>query len=161
MSPDLRLALGSNIGDREGHLADARELIAAILMQEMDASPVEETAAIGPPQGPYLNQVLRGISRLQDPLELLDECQKAERMLGRKRGERWGPRIIDIDILTLGTVQEHQPGLDLPHPRIRERMFVLSPWAKLEPDFQIPPGQETVQQLLDQLRSQQLEESSR
>ena len=161
MSPDLRLALGSNIGDREGHLADAREWIATPLMQEMEVSPVEETVAIGPPQAPYLNQVVRGISRFQDPLELLDRCQEGERLLGREGGERWGPRIIDIDILTLGTLQLQQPALDLPHPRIRERMFVLSPWAKLEPDFRIPPGQETVQQLLDQLLNHQLEEPSR
>ncbi len=161
MSPDLRLALGSNIGDREGHLAAARASIATDLMQEMEVSPVEESVAIGPPQGPYLNQVVRGISRFQDPLELLTRCQQLERMLGREKGERWGPRIIDIDILTLGTLQEHLPRLDLPHPRIRERMFVLSPWAKLEPEFVIPPGQETVQQCLDQLLSQQVEEPSR
>lgn len=146
----VRLALGSNMGDRDSHLAAARELIAERVLQEMEWSPIHQTEAVGPPQGRYLNQVVKGVSRHQDPVRLLEECLQIETDLGRVRELRWGPRVIDIDLLTFGSIERDEPPLTLPHPRIHQRSFVLAPWAQLEPEFQITAGGKTVLELLQQ-----------
>ena len=151
MDRGVRLALGSNIGDRESHLAAARDQIADRILNEMECSPILETEAVGPPQGHYLNQVVRGISRHLDPLRLLEECLQIETRLGRVRHLKWGPRVIDIDLLTFGSIERDQQPLTLPHPRILERFFVLAPWAQLEPEFQISRGGKTIKELLGQL----------
>ncbi|PCJ14451.1 MAG: 2-amino-4-hydroxy-6-hydroxymethyldihydropteridine diphosphokinase [Planctomycetota bacterium] len=160
MLREVRLALGSNLGDREAHLESARVLIEDSIVQAMECSPVHETEPVGPPQGPYLNQILRGCTEL-DPAVLLARCQAIECSLGRKRVERWGPRIIDIDILTLGQLQWRDDSLTIPHPGIGERIFVLAPWAELEPEFEVPVLGKTVQQLLEHLHHRIPEESGR
>ncbi len=153
MQPEVRLALGSNLGDRHDHLARARESLMMHCLRDMHVSPILETVAIGPVQGAYLNQVVRGWCRFDDARTLLERCLAIEKELGRVRGERWGPRTIDIDLLTFGEEVIEEEGLIVPHPRIGEREFVLAPWAQLEPGYMIPPGTATVLQQLDQLRS--------
>lgn len=97
----------------------------------MAASPVEETAPLGPPgQGPYLNQMLLVETGLA-PRELLDALLAIEQALGRERRERWGPRVIDCDIVLYGDEAVAEPGLVVPHPELWHRDFWLRELAQL------------------------------
>jgi 2-amino-4-hydroxy-6-hydroxymethyldihydropteridine diphosphokinase len=122
------LALGSNLGDRLGHLQAAVDLLAPIA-----ASPVYETAPVGgPEQGPYLNAVV--LVPAIDPLRLLRQAQAIEASRDRVREERWGPRTLDVDLLDVGGLLMDTPDLTLPHPRAAQRAFVLAPWLDLTPE---------------------------
>jgi len=146
----VRLALGSNLGDREGNLDQACKLIEELLLSEMSSSPIHETEPVGPPQGRYLNQILSGVCSMQ-PQEALQMCLGIEKQMGRERIEPWGPRIIDIDILTYGEEHVSENSLRIPHPRLAERSFVLAPWADLEADFVVPVHGRSVAELLNAL----------
>jgi 2-amino-4-hydroxy-6-hydroxymethyldihydropteridine diphosphokinase len=105
------------------------------------------------PQPPYLNAVLVGRTS-QPPESLLEIALAAERALGRhrrRRGPRNAPRPIDVDVLFLGEEVRHGPSLDLPHPRLRERRFVLAPLVELLPDHPLPPDGATAAELLARL----------
>ncbi len=134
------LGLGSNLGDRLANLRaavdalDAREGI-----QVVRSSRVYETDPVGPPQPDYLNAVIELETSLP-PRTLLRACLEAELQLGRERSERWGPRTIDIDLLTYGNEEIDQPGLVVPHPRMHERGFVLAPLLELTADPKLPGG---------------------
>ncbi len=158
MLNEVRLALGSNLGDRAAHLESARCQLESSLLTQMRCSPICETEPVGPPQDAYLNQIVRGNCEL-DPPALLQRCQSIENSLGRIRRERWGPRTIDIDILTFGQMSWQDESLTIPHPRIEERVFVLEPWAQLEPGYLVPRLEKTVQQLLDLLPRRSPEEA--
>ena len=118
------IALGSNLGDRAGWLAFARERIAALPRTRVLAeSAVEETAAIGPvAQGAFLNQMLRVETALA-PRALLDALHEIERSAGRTRDVRWGPRTLDLDIVLYERQVATEPGLRVPHPEIPNRDF--------------------------------------
>jgi 2-amino-4-hydroxy-6-hydroxymethyldihydropteridine diphosphokinase len=118
------IALGSNLGDRDGHLAAARAAIAALPdTRIVAASAVEETAPIGPvEQGPFLNQMLAVETGLA-PRHLLEALQGIERRAGRVRGVRWGPRTLDLDIVLFERQQVSEPGLVVPHPELPRRDF--------------------------------------
>ena len=120
------VALGSNIGDRERYLADARAAIAALPGTECIAqTPVEETDPIGPvKQAAFLNQMV-AIETAFEPEELIGELQAIEERAGRKRGERWGPRTLDLDIVALEGGAVSSPNLVVPHPELRNREFWL------------------------------------
>ena len=106
------------------------------------------TAAVSPiPQPDYLNTAVLASSSLE-PLELLALAKALELAAGRRRGERFGPRPLDIDLLLYGDRQSSAPELTLPHPRLRERRFVLEPLAEIAPDLRIPPDGATVRDLL-------------
>lgn len=118
------VALGSNLGDRAAYLAMARAALTLVPgVRLLAASRVEETIPLGSiPQGPYLNQMVA----LQTPLEpllLLEHLQDIERRLGRRRGVRWGARIIDLDIVRMGTRECRSSRLVLPHPGFADRVF--------------------------------------
>ena len=127
------VALGSNLGDRAGHLAAAREALAKLPDTEVvAASAVEETAPLaGMPQPPYLNQMVLLETRLS-PRELLDACHEIERARGRVRGERWGPRTLDVDIVRYGRRHVTEPDLIIPHPELPNRDFWLRELAELQ-----------------------------
>jgi 2-amino-4-hydroxy-6-hydroxymethyldihydropteridine diphosphokinase len=130
------VALGSNLGDRAANLKRARDAMAAGPLRIDAASSVYETEPWGPvPQGPYLNQVVRGATELA-PRALLAALHTIETELGRrrKREVRFGPRTIDLDILVYGELSLAEPDLEIPHPRILERPFVLVPLAEIAPD---------------------------
>ncbi|MCC6946869.1 MAG: 2-amino-4-hydroxy-6-hydroxymethyldihydropteridine diphosphokinase [Bradyrhizobiaceae bacterium] len=136
---DVYLALGSNLGDRAENLAAAREALARGVVTVAAASSICETEPWGPkPQGPYLNQVLRGTTALS-PRELLARLMQIERALGRNRAkeERYGPRTLDLDILLYGDAAVREPDLVIPHPRMMERPFVLVPLAEIAPDLAV------------------------
>lgn len=126
------VALGSNLGDRERFLSDARAAIAALPDTHCIAeTPVEETAPLGPvAQGAFLNQMLAVETRLL-PEELLERLQAIEDTAGRKRLERWGPRTLDLDIVALDGGAVFSPGLVVPHPELPNRDFWIRELAML------------------------------
>jgi 2-amino-4-hydroxy-6-hydroxymethyldihydropteridine diphosphokinase len=127
------VALGSNLGDRAGHLAAAREALAKLPDTEVvAASAVEETAPLaGMKQPPYLNQMILLETRLT-PRELLEACHEIERARGRIRGERWGARTLDVDIVRYGQRRVTEPDLIIPHPELPNRDFWLRELAELQ-----------------------------
>lgn len=119
------LALGSNLGDRAGYLAAARDALPKAGVTLVRASRVEETAPLGIIDQPaFLNQVLEGETSL-DPKALLEAIKRIEHELGRQPRERWGPREIDIDILRYDQRTVNEPGLHIPHPELNNRPFLL------------------------------------
>ena len=118
------MALGSNLGNRAGHLAAARAALAALPgTRLLGASTVEETAPLGGlDQPPYLNQVVALDTDLE-PRQLLEAGQAIERAAGRIRGERWASRTLDLDILEFGERVVAEPGLTIPHPELHHRDF--------------------------------------
>jgi 2-amino-4-hydroxy-6-hydroxymethyldihydropteridine diphosphokinase len=142
------LALGSNLGDRLGYLqGGVRTLLADPGLRLVALSPVYTTAPVGgPPQPAYLNAVLVADTTLI-AVELLARCQATEAAFQRIRTEVWGPRTLDVDIIVYGDEVSDDPRLTLPHPRARERAFVLAPWLDADPDAEIP-GQGRVSDLL-------------
>ena len=134
MNPErVFVALGSNVGDRDAHLAHARERLAALPGTRVAAaSRVEETAPLGSvSQGPYLNQMVLLETTLA-PEQLLAECRAIEVERGRERRERWGPRTLDLDIVRFGARVVNAPGLTIPHPELSRRDFWLREIAELE-----------------------------
>ena len=126
------VALGSNVGDRDAHLAAARMALARIARSRVIAeSTVEETAPFGPvPQGPYLNQMI-AIETELSPRELLTELQRIERAAGRTRDVRWGPRTLDLDIVRYEHQTLAEADLQVPHPGAEARDFWKRELAEL------------------------------
>jgi 2-amino-4-hydroxy-6-hydroxymethyldihydropteridine diphosphokinase len=126
------VALGSNLGDRAGHLSRARSAIAALPgCRVVATSDVEETAPVGPAaQGPYLNQML-AVETTLSPATLLARLQEIERAEGRVRAERWGPRTLDLDIVLLERQAVNAPSLTVPHPELARRNFWRRELAQL------------------------------
>jgi 2-amino-4-hydroxy-6-hydroxymethyldihydropteridine diphosphokinase len=132
------LGLGSNLGDRMAALDEARALLEERGFRTLARSSTWQTEPVGgPPQGLYLNEVLEGETTLSAQ-GLLDACLAVERAMGRVRAERFGPRVIDVDVLFYGDERRDAPGLILPHPRLHERLFVLVPLAEIAPDLRHP-----------------------
>jgi 2-amino-4-hydroxy-6-hydroxymethyldihydropteridine diphosphokinase len=140
-APTVRafVGLGSNLGDRWSHLRRAVDQLRAGNRAPVTAvSQVYETEPVGGPagQGPYLNVVVElAVSPGADPYQLLEECRRLEASAGRVRASRWGPRTLDADVLWIDGVTIEDPDLTVPHPRWRERRFVLAPLAELAPDL--------------------------
>jgi len=132
------IALGSNLGDRLQNLSFARERLSE-KVKILKSSSIYETEPWGVEDQPmFLNQVIEGKTTL-GALELLKFLKQIERSLGRRKTYRYGPRLIDLDILLLGDAILETPNLVIPHPCMTERSFVLVPLADLAPDL-IPPG---------------------
>lgn len=134
------LALGSNLGDRLGMLQGAVDALAKVPGIDVVAvSRVYETAPVGGPPGqhPYLNAVLVVDTTLPASV-LLERCLAVEETFGRRRAERWGPRTLDIDVITYDDQVSTDEALTLPHPRASERAFVLVPWLSLDQDATLP-----------------------
>jgi 2-amino-4-hydroxy-6-hydroxymethyldihydropteridine diphosphokinase len=126
------IALGSNLGDRRAYLRQGL----ARLPDLVATSSVYETEPVGGPQGqrPYLNMVAE-LMTSTEPSELLVVAKEAEDAAGRRREVRWGARTLDVDILLVGTLTVSTPELQVPHPRMWERGFVLLPLAELAPEL--------------------------
>ena len=134
------LGLGSNLGDRLGNLRRAVDLLDGRGVRVLRSSRVYETDPVGGPDQPdYLNAVVE-VEASGSARDLLEACRAVEDELGRVRGERWGPRIIDVDVLTFGDQTIDEPDLQVPHPRMHERAFVLIPLLELDADPPLPGG---------------------
>jgi 2-amino-4-hydroxy-6-hydroxymethyldihydropteridine diphosphokinase len=143
------VGLGSNLGDREGAIRRALELLAAAGDIEIEAvSSLRETDPVGYEDQP---RFLNGAAALRTelaPRAVLQRLQDVERQLGRDRsGPRFGPRTIDLDLLLYDGRRLDEPGLRIPHPRLAERRFVLEPLAELDSGLEVP-GRGSVQALL-------------
>jgi dihydropteroate synthase len=136
---DVVLALGANLGDRLGTLTAAVTAIGQLPGTTITAvSPVYETAPVGGPDQPdYLNAVLLARTTLR-PGDLLSRLHEIEAAHDRVRAVRFGPRTLDIDIVTYSGELSDDPVLTLPHPRARERAFVLAPWHDIDPEAVLP-----------------------
>jgi 2-amino-4-hydroxy-6-hydroxymethyldihydropteridine diphosphokinase len=131
MTHDIYLLLGTNLGDREGHLAAAHAALAARVGNLTHLSALYETAAWGHTDQPaFLNQAV-ALSSMLDAHSLLNAMLDIEQVLGRERHERWGPRVIDIDLLLYGNAVIDTPTLQVPHPRLPLRRFALLPLAEI------------------------------
>ena len=129
------LALGSNLGEREGTLQSAvAELVDCPEVRLQNVSPVITTKPVGGPVGQpdFLNMVI-AVDTALSAMELLKHCQSVEQAHHRTRAVRWGARTLDVDIIVYGSVVSDDPVLTLPHPRAAERAFVLYPWSLMDP----------------------------
>ncbi len=142
------VGLGANLGDREGSIRQASELIGARRL-----STLRETEPWGVPDQPSFVNAVAELDTTETAHELLGRLLAVERQLGRVRdGTRWGPRTIDLDLLVFGEEEHHESKLSVPHPQLAERLFVLEPLAELAPDL-VVPGLGEVSELLTRLQS--------
>ena len=129
------LGLGSNLGNRAKNLHQAIELLEKNKIQTLKSSSIIETEPVGgPPQNKYLNAVVMAETTLT-PFKLLNLIQTIEKQLGRVRVVANGPRTIDIDILLYDDITFDSPQLTIPHPRMRERDFVMTPLNEIAPNI--------------------------
>jgi 2-amino-4-hydroxy-6-hydroxymethyldihydropteridine diphosphokinase len=151
------LGLGSNVGDREANLRDARTALGRAGVEVLASSSLYETAPQGElrDQPDFLNACLR-IRTALGPEQLLDVCKAVERELGRAPGGvRHGPRPIDIDLLLLGDLEHSSERLTLPHREVTSRRFVVEPLLELDPELTLPDGTRLAE-LAESLREQRV-----
>jgi 2-amino-4-hydroxy-6-hydroxymethyldihydropteridine diphosphokinase len=133
------VGLGANLGPREITLLRAVDLLAETEGVEVRAvSQLRETAPVGVVEQPLFLNGAVALDTTLSPRELLDRLLEIERGLGRVRDVRWGPRVVDLDLLVYGDRQVDEPGLRVPHPRLYERRFALEPLAELDPELDVP-----------------------
>ena len=141
------LGIGTNLGDRERNLQEARAALSQRL-EILKESSIYQTAPWGYLDQPaFLNQVIEAQTALSS-LSLLDFLKQTEKQLGRQANFRFGPRLIDLDILFYGNRIIQTPRLQVPHPHLTERAFVLIPLAEIALEFVHPQNKQTVTQLL-------------
>jgi len=152
------IAVGSNLGDREGTIRQAVLALAAHPgIRIVEASPLVVTPALKVEgvdhEAPeYLNAVL-GVETTLSARALLAELHRIEDAHGRTREQRWGDRTLDLDIVTFGELRSEDPRLSLPHPRAHERVFVLAPWAAMDEEAVLPGHGRVVDLLTEVLRN--------
>ena len=150
----IYLLLGTNLGDRMANLQRAKELMMTKMITVMRESSVYETAAWGIEDQPsFLNQVVQ-IDFNRTPTRLLELLLEIEQQMGRIREEKWGSRLIDIDILYFKDQIIDSNELKIPHPEIQNRRFTLLPLVELAPDLRHPSLKKTQEELLSQTPDQ-------
>lgn len=146
------ISIGSNQGDRLGYIKKALGLMSGLSETELGAiSPVYDTAPVGKTDQPrFLNAVVELRTELA-PRSLLHELLAIEDVCGRFRRDLWGPRSLDLDVVLYDDVEIETEALTVPHPRARERAFVLVPLAEVAPDLTFPGSSETVSEMVEKL----------
>jgi 2-amino-4-hydroxy-6-hydroxymethyldihydropteridine diphosphokinase len=147
------LGLGSNLGEREANITRAIERLSAhpdVRVRRL--SSLYETEPVGYRDQPWFVNAVAEVETRLDPPALLALARRVESHLGRELGPRWGPRVIDVDILLFGGVELSSSELSIPHPRMWERLFVLAPLAELRPDL-LAPGGVPIAQRIRELRA--------
>ncbi len=146
------LLLGSNLGNRQGYLQKAIDLIETELGTVAKKSSIYETEAWGKTDEPnYLNQVVQ-VNTMLSARQILDNILQIETRMGRVREEKWGSRIIDIDILFYKQDIINEPGLIVPHPELHNRRFTLEPLSEIAPDLEHPILKKSIFQLKIELK---------
>lgn len=155
------IALGSNVGDSYAILKAALQTLDATPGIKVEAaSLIYQTVAVGPPQPDILNACALLTTTLS-PRTLLDTLLQTEAKFGRVRRERWGPRSLDLDLLLFDAVILKEPGLQIPHPGLAERAFVLVPLNDIAPDWVEPVSGQTIAVLLQQVDCSGIKEGRR
>ena len=153
----VHVGLGANLGDPERMLVTAVEDLGRLPDVKLrHCSSLYAAAPIGPPQPEFRNAVV-SLATTRNPESLLAALLDIERAHGRIRTERWGPRLLDLDILLWGDRVVDAPGLRIPHPELPHRRFALEPLAELDPGARHPVLQKTVAELLAAVRDQSLQ----
>ena len=132
--PEVLLGFGGNLGDPIATIEDALARLDAGGVRILRRSSFYRTAPWGVTDQPDFVNLCAAAATALPPLDLLALIQRIEQELGRERRERWGPRLIDLDILAYGDARVDEPGLTIPHPRLTERAFVLVPLAEIAPE---------------------------
>jgi 2-amino-4-hydroxy-6-hydroxymethyldihydropteridine diphosphokinase len=148
------IGIGSNLGEREQHIRAALDALAALPGTRLTrSSSLYDTEPVGGPDQPdYLNAVAELDTELT-PRQLLWNLMRIERRLGRVRSVRWGPRTIDLDLLLAGDSVIDEPDLQVPHPELTRRSFVLVPLVELDPLLRHPVSGESLLQILSRLET--------
>jgi 2-amino-4-hydroxy-6-hydroxymethyldihydropteridine diphosphokinase len=144
----IYLSLGTNLGDRRQNLQEAVRRLGAE-MKVTAVSPVYETEPWGETDQPQFLNICLAATTTQEPRQLLTSLKQIEQDLGREESYRWGPRLIDIDIIFYDDVVVAEEGLNIPHARMAERVFVLAPLADIAPDRMDPTTGKTVVEMLN------------
>ena len=146
------LGLGSNLGDREGNIREALARLRAVMAVEKVSS-LYETDPVGYLDQPSFVNMVCLASTEQSPIVLLSLVKSIEEQMGRERGFRHGPRLIDIDILAYGDLVLETEELTIPHPRLAERAFVLAPLSEMLPDWRHPKLAKTASEMAGEVGS--------
>jgi len=154
----VALGLGSNAGDREEHLLVAIRSLAALLENLTVSSPYLTQPLHDPSQPEFLNAAVVGCCAC-DAEQLMAIAKGLEWTAGRRPGVRYGPRPLDVDLLLMNDLWIRRPELTVPHPRLAQRRFALTPLNEIAPDWQVPPQGKTVSSLLEALGEAQLIEA--
>lgn len=156
MDHTVYLSIGTNLGDRKANITSAIQHLCPIIKSIMCSS-IYETPPWGYEDQPsFLNMVLTGLTEFS-PVRLLKSLKVLEKELGREESFRFGPRLIDMDILFYDQLVYSVKGLKIPHPRIAERAFVLVPMVEIAPDFVHPSLNKTMSELLGDLDCEGIE----
>jgi 2-amino-4-hydroxy-6-hydroxymethyldihydropteridine diphosphokinase len=148
----VAIAMGSNLGDRRAYLDSALDALALDLDQIKSSSVLEtQPVGVGEEHGPYLNAAVTGTTQLS-ARDLLDRLLEIEAEQGRVRPYPMAPRTLDLDLILYGDSVIEEAGLSIPHPRFRERMFVLRPLAEIAPEMVDPVTGRTMAELLRVLK---------
>ena len=146
------IGIGSNLGDKAGNCRRAVEVILADGRNRIGkCSPLYQTEPVGKKEQDWFINGVCAMETSMEPAEVLEFLLNVEKMMGRVRRERWGPRVIDLDILFFGQEVINQEALQIPHPRLHERRFVLAPLNDIAPDLRHPLLGKTISQILSEL----------
>ena len=144
---DIYIGVGSNLGDRRENILNGLNFINCHVTLTKISSIYESPPWGYKAQPPFLNCVCRGVTSMT-PKSVLDLLKDAEKYLGRKPNIRWGPRVFDADILFYGQLMMNESYLEIPHPRVPERAFVLVPLLEIAPNFIHPSNGRSVQDMM-------------